>query len=298
MTTQIKFIFILFTICIFSNAQSIKLTTIENKTDRDYTITKDIAYGNDPEQGMDIYIAKDAKQLGNKNFTVIFLHGGGYYLSDKSREERYIKPYLQKGMNVINMNYRIKRGIPIATEDLTNALNFLTTNTHTYSLNLKNIILTGFSAGAQIASSVGLSQNNADYPFPLKNKVAINGIINFSGPTDHLPIVEHIFKNSNVKILKKLGEAFFPPNPNFTREEAIKTFQPITYFDTNDPPFFLWHGGLDDQVPVSTTVDFVPLLKKDPKNKVVFDAEAGHSPNKIQFDYAYQEIFKFLDELN
>jgi acetyl esterase/lipase len=62
--------------------------------------------------------------LSDKNFTVIFLHGGGYYLSDKSKEEKYIQPYLDKGMNVVNLNYRLKRGIPIATEDLTNALHF------------------------------------------------------------------------------------------------------------------------------------------------------------------------------
>jgi hypothetical protein len=42
-----------------------------------------------------------------------------------NQEEKYIQPYLDKGMNVVNLNYRLKRGIPIATEDLTNALHFL-----------------------------------------------------------------------------------------------------------------------------------------------------------------------------
>jgi acetyl esterase/lipase len=41
----------------------------------------------DKEQDLDIYISKDAKKLSDKNFTVIFLHGGGYYLSDKSRRK-------------------------------------------------------------------------------------------------------------------------------------------------------------------------------------------------------------------
>jgi acetyl esterase/lipase len=82
--------------------------------------------------------------LSDKNFTVIFLHGGGYYLSDKSKEEKYIQPYLDKGMNVVNLNYRLKRGIPIATEDLTNALHFLKANNANYQLNLNRVILTGF----------------------------------------------------------------------------------------------------------------------------------------------------------
>jgi acetyl esterase/lipase len=91
--------------------------------------------------------------LSDKNFCYFF-HGGGYYLSDKSR--RYIQPYLDKGMNVVNLNYRLKRGIPIATEDLTNALHFLKANNANYQLNL-NSNTYRFSAGAHIASYVGIS---------------------------------------------------------------------------------------------------------------------------------------------
>jgi acetyl esterase/lipase len=53
-----------------------------------YKVLKNISYG--PIKSK-IYISKDAKKLSDKNFTVIFLHGGGYYLSDKSKEEKYIQ---------------------------------------------------------------------------------------------------------------------------------------------------------------------------------------------------------------
>ena len=109
-----------------------------------YQIEKDVAYGTDSEQNMDIYLSKEAKSYGKNNYTIVFLHGGAYYLSDKREEERYIEPYLKKGLNVVNMNYRLKRGIPMATTDLTNALNYLKANNSDYNLNLKNIIVTGF----------------------------------------------------------------------------------------------------------------------------------------------------------
>jgi acetyl esterase/lipase len=51
---------------------------------------------------------------------------------------------LDKGMNVVNLNYRLKRGIPVATEDSTNALHFLKANNANYQLNLNRVILTGF----------------------------------------------------------------------------------------------------------------------------------------------------------
>lgn len=77
-----------------------KLTTIQDKSAEqiaiNYNIVKDVPYGTDAEQTMDIYLSKEAKSLGKHNYTIVFLHGGGYYLSDKSQEERYVEPYLKK----------------------------------------------------------------------------------------------------------------------------------------------------------------------------------------------------------
>jgi acetyl esterase/lipase len=88
------------------------LTSVPDKTDEQisaaYQIKKDVSYGTDAEQNMDIYLSKEAKSYGKNNYTIVFLHGGAYYLSDKSAEERYIEPYLKKGLNVVNMNYRLK----------------------------------------------------------------------------------------------------------------------------------------------------------------------------------------------
>lgn len=279
---------------------SAKLASIVDKTDEQikttYKVTKDVPYGADKEQTMDIYISENAKKLKNKNFTIVFLHGGGYYISDKSNEERYIQPYLKKGLNVVNMNYRLKRGIPIATEDLTNALNFLTTNHSTYQLNLGRVILTGFSAGAHIASMVAVTANDPAYPNKLADGIKISGVINFSGPVDGLDVVEKVFTSNEVPIMKEIGIALFP-SADYASKETVVKYEPITYFDKNDPPFFLWHGGKDDQVPAATFEKFVDLLNKDKsKNVVIFLPEGLHSPKPSELNDAYKEIFSFLDK--
>ena len=89
------------------------------------------------------------------------------------------------------MNYRLKRGIPLATSDLAKALNFLKATNGDYNLNLSQIIVTGFSAGAQIATNVGIAQNNPSFPDKLNTGISIKGIINFSGPVDDLDIIEN-----------------------------------------------------------------------------------------------------------
>jgi acetyl esterase/lipase len=280
---------------------SVQLASVADKTPEQvqaaYRITKDVAYGADKEQALDIYLSPTASKLKNKNYTVVFLHGGGYYISDKSREERYIQPYLKKGMNVVNMNYRIKRGVPIATEDLTYALNFLRANNATYHLNLDRVILTGFSAGAHIASLVAVTANDPTYPRKLDSGIKIAAVVNFSGPVDGLDVVEKVFMSNEVPVMKAIGVALFPETTDYAPKEYIRKFEPITYFDKNDPPFFIWQGGKDDQVPPVTFEKFVALLKQEPqKNEVLFVPEGQHSPNATELNEAYKQIFDFLDK--
>lgn len=283
------------------SACTVKLSSIKDMPTEvikaTYKVTKDVAYGADKEENLDIYVSNNANKFENKNFTVVFLHGGGYYLSDKSKEERYIQPYLKKGMNVVNVNYRLKRGIPLATEDLTSALNFLKANNAAYQLNLNKIILTGFSAGAHIASIVGASANNATYIHKLNKGIGISAVINFSGPVDGLDVVEEVFVNNKIPIMKDIGNALFV-GEGYANKDTVAKYNPITYFDKNDPPFFVWHGAKDDQVPASTFVKFDNLLNKNKrKNKVIFLAEGLHSPSALELKDAYKEIFIFLDSL-
>lgn len=260
-----------------------------------YKVLKDVSYGSDAEQTMDIYLSEKAKSYGKLNYTIVFLHGGAYYLSDKSQEERYIEPYLKKGLNVVNLNYRLKRGIPFATSDLTNDLNFLKANNTKYGLNLDNVIVTGFSAGAQIATNVGLEQNNPSFPDKLNTGISIKGIINFSGPVDDLDAIEKIFVDHENELFSKAGKALFP-SEGYTSYEVLSVYAPVSYFDANDPPVFLWHGGLDDQIPPATFEQFVSLMRKG-KDTRMFIPNGKHSPTEEELATAYMEIFKFLEGL-
>jgi acetyl esterase/lipase len=260
-----------------------------------YKVLKDVSYGSDAEQTMDIYLSEKAKSYGKLNYTIVFLHGGAYYLSDKSQEERYIKPYLKKGFHVVNLNYRLKRGIPLATSDLTNALNFLKANNTDYNLNLSQIIVTGFSAGAQIATNVGLAQNNPMFPDKLEDEIEIIGVINISGPVGDLDVIEKIFVDHENELFSKAGKALFP-SEGYTSNEVLSVYAPVSYFDANDPPIFLWHGGLDDQIPQATFEQFVSLMRKG-KDTRMFIPNGKHSPTEEELGTAYVEIFKFLEGL-
>ncbi len=285
----------------YTQASQVVEKNIE-ETNSTYSINKDVLYGVDNQQKMDIYISKNPNKSKTSNFTVVFLHGGGWYISDKTDVQKYIQPYLNRGINVINLNYRLKEGIATASEDLTIALNYLQENNSIYHCNLKQVILSGFSSGGHIASLVGLSANNKSYPFPLHKKIKIAAIVNFAGPVDHLDVVEKTFMDWDMQItntinVKDIGNAMFPSN-GYVSKDSITSLEPITYFDKNDPPFFLWHGGNDDQIIPSTFVEFIDLIKKDSKKNIeVFEQNYYHSPKPLELKEAYEKIFAFIDQL-
>ncbi len=282
-------------------ACSVKMAPVADRTPAQalatYAVTRDVAYGTDPEQTMDVYFPREASRQRRPTYTLVFLHGGGYYVSDKTQEERYIQPYLQRGVAVVNLNYRLKRGIPVATEDLTLALNFLVGHQGSYPMNLHRVVLSGFSAGGHIASLVAVTANDPTYAHPLAAGIGIAGVVNFSGPVGGLDVVEAVFMNHPVPVMKEIGLALFPETLGYAPKEVTRHYEPLTYLDPKDPPFFIWHGGQDDQVPPVTFSQFVEVLKQNKrKNVVLLVPDGRHSPSASELEEAYKQIFEFLDK--
>jgi acetyl esterase/lipase len=276
----------------------------EDDISSNYTTHADVAYGNEPLQTMDIYQSSSAHKLKDKNFTVVHLHGGGWYVGDKSQahEMALVQQFLKKGMNVVNMNYTLKQGVLISLEDITQALNYLAEHQAHYGLAMDKVILVGFSAGGSISATLGCAQNNEDSPFQINPLVKVSGIINFSGPVDQMEVVEEIFSNwtgdeEMREVAQHIGQSMFPDLDAQGKEELLKKVQAITYFDQDDPGVFLWLGSEDAQVPNATFDRFNPLLAVNPsKNKIHTVEGGGHYPSPEQITSAFQDIFEFLDK--
>lgn len=267
-------------------------------TEDDYRVLADEAYGAHDRQRMDLYLAKNVEHLESSNPTIVFLHGGAFSFGDKANNQRYIDPFLQKGLNVVNVNYRIGRGVAVATEDLTLALNHLARHAGAHGLRLDKVVVGGFSAGGQIASTVGFSQGNPEYPFPLDEAIRIVGILNISGPVDHLEVVEEVFASSDRESHQLVARNLFPPDSAFDRDQTLHMFVPAAHFSDGDPAFFLWHGGEDEEIPPSTFHDFLErLARSNVAHRVIFDPQGQHVPNDAQLEEIADEIIRFLDDV-
>jgi len=119
------------------------------------TAVRDLAYGTDPLQKLDVFSA--APKPGAAKPVVIFIHGGGFERGDKRREG---SPYYdnimlwltQQDMVGVNMNYRLapKHTWPAAHEDLAAAVRWVQANIVQYGGDPDRIALWGTSAGADL----------------------------------------------------------------------------------------------------------------------------------------------------
>jgi hypothetical protein len=222
-----------------------KLTNTKNLSTNQkgavYKKMKDVLYGSDAEKETGIYLSAKAKNSGKNSFKIVFLQGEDYYLNAESQEKNNIEPYLKKGNHVVNLTYRLKKEVAIATSDSSYALTFLTSNNSIYPLNLPNIVLTGFSSRAHIATNIGLSKNNTEFLNNLIEGTANTEIIKFSGCLDGLDISEKKFNDKDDDMLAIVAKAIFLSN-HYELKGKIAVYEPISCFAKDDPPIFWWRA--------------------------------------------------------
>jgi len=119
------------------------------------TVTRDLAYGPDPLNRIDVFTSGPSAQPGKT--VVMFAHGGGFERGDKRQAG---SPFLdnlmlwatQQGMVGINFNYRLapKNVWPAAHEDMAAAVRWVQANVTQYGGDPDRIVLWGQSAGASL----------------------------------------------------------------------------------------------------------------------------------------------------
>jgi acetyl esterase/lipase len=119
------------------------------------TVVRDIAYGTDPLQKLDVFTA--APTPGAPKPVVMFLHGGGFERGNKRQPgspfyDNIMLWLTQQGMVGVNMNYRLapKHVWPAAHEDLAAAVRWVQANIAQHGGDPDRLVLWGTSAGADL----------------------------------------------------------------------------------------------------------------------------------------------------
>ena len=131
-------------------------------------VKTNVAYGSKyPNSFLDIWYA--TSDLDVKRPTVIYSHGGGFFMGSKDWGDPFasdgdakaltgtVEQIALRGFNVVNLDYALAPGYryPTPLIQLNETIAFLTANADRLGLDMSRVFLSGGSAGAQMSAQYG-----------------------------------------------------------------------------------------------------------------------------------------------
>jgi acetyl esterase/lipase len=220
------------------------LVDTEPKVPSNITEFKDIVYKKTGSRDLklDIYQPNNIKQ---PTPVLVFIHGGGWTKGDKSDYLRYLVDFAQKGYVTATISYRFSQEavFPGAVEDVKCAIRWIRTHAKDYQIDPDKIAVIGGSAGGHLAMMIAYSSDVKEFDMgcgsdSVSSRVQV--VVNLYGPSD-LTTEYAIAQPSPQKFIGGLYK---------TDSSQYKKASPLYYITPDDPPTLIFHGTIDDLVPV------------------------------------------------
>jgi acetyl esterase/lipase len=189
-------------------------------------VARDIAYGADPRQRLDIY-APDRSTGSTETWpVVVFFYGGGWDSGSKTVYGWAAQALAARGFVVALPDYRIvpEALFPAFIEDAAAATAKAAEVAGRYGGDPGRLAVAGHSAGAHLAMMIALDRR---YMAAVGRPGLIKAAAGLAGPYDFLPFDVPESRNAFGRV----------PDPTLT--------QPVTFVRADAPPLWLGHGTED-----------------------------------------------------
>lgn len=194
----------------------------------------------------DVYSPKK----GKNHPAVLLIHGGGWVSGSKENQRIMGQHLAENGFVAVVANYRLSREaqFPAAVHDLKTALSWMRKNASEYKINPDKIAVLGTSAGAQLATLLGVTSWNEKFSEEeYKDLDQVQAIVNIDG------IVSFIHPEAEESEIAGLWlGGLQDANP-----QNWKDASPLEYVDENTPPTLFinsaqprFHAGRDDMLKI------------------------------------------------
>ncbi len=284
--------------------QKVKTTTTSKYWAHKFATVKDVQYGKDPAQRLDIHA--QGKHVGEPKYfigastrrpTLIYFHGGGWVQGNKESNLNAFIHYLERGWNVINVEYRLGNGTaPQAAEDALEVMRWLGKNHSKFNIDTNNVVVSGKSAGGHLALLAGLATTvDESHPNYVKTNLKVKAIINWFGIT-HIKSVEEFLAEKHPKWNYPLAWLKSKEQLKAVHEQ----YSPVYYVSKNAPAILTIHGQKDELVPFSQATKLHLVLEQEgAKNHSILVQKNGNHGGFTdeQYENAYERIFKLLEKV-
>jgi acetyl esterase/lipase len=215
---------------------------------------------------------------------IVWVHGGAWRSGSKSSMP--LGKLVESGYPIASVDYRLSTEAPFPAQihDLKAAVRFLRAHAGDFRLSARHIVVAGDSAGAHLASLVGVSNGRPE----LEGAVGTNGIqrsdvqgiVSFYGAANLATILSQSTPHGLSVRIPAL-ELFLGTQPS-NAPALARMASPVFHVDRHDPPLLLLHGDQDPQMPVNQSLELVGAYRTV-KAPVQLEIVHGGSHGGAQF---------------
>ena len=217
---------------------------------------KDIVYkiaGNDTLK-LDIYQPKGLKK---PRPVLIFIHGGGWRKGKKEDYLLYLIDFAKRGYITATISYRLipQARYPAAVEDAKCAVRWIRAHAADYLIDPGKMAVIGGSAGGHLALMIGYSSDERALDGRCSADTVssrVQAVVDLYGPVD----LTTPYARTHKTTLSFLGQ------PYSAIPEIYAQASPSTYITKDDPPTLIFHGSIDELVPVSQSDSLHKYLER------------------------------------
>ncbi len=206
----------------------------------------DVPYGPDDLTKLDFWKAEG----DGPRPLLVNIHGGGWVAGDKKISTAQVKTFLDRGISVASLNYRLtgSHPLPVPVHDAARGLQFLRSKAADWNIRTDRIALMGGSAGACTSMWLlyhdDLADPKSDDPVARQSTRVIAAVGN-AGQTSIDPTVIEPWLGPNVlkhrMINMAVGEATIEAAvANYEKHKPLYIeFSPINHVSTGDPALLM-----------------------------------------------------------
>jgi acetyl esterase/lipase len=197
---------------------------------------------------------------------VLFVHGGSWMMGDKREQGRpMLHEFVRRGWIAVVPNYRLapRHPWPAQIEDVTRALGWVKKNIANHGGDPERVVVSGGSAGGQLAALVALSAKDATWrpddmadvaDWSVRGAMAFYGVLETTGDDAHW---RGLGRGIRILLEHRIVQAPYEGN-----EPLYRAMSPFDRIGADAPPFFVVQGRNDTLVDVQVARDFVTKIRR------------------------------------
>jgi len=192
---------------------------------------------------------------------VVFVHGGGWVLGNRSGRPEWNRWLNQLGYEVFDVEYRMPPPVRWQDEigDVKAAVGWVAAHAADYNVDAARVTMMGESAGGNLALLAAYSMGDPQLP-PSTDvaPVAIRSVVDLYGPTEMAMLYSssasrHFVQTVEKKYIGGTPEEF---------PERYRVLSPLYHISAQTPPTITFHGASDRVVPLDQATVLDQALSK------------------------------------